>query len=207
MPQRTRAISTGLAFLALLAAGCSSPDHDVDFWPAPDVRGEVAPPGAAPGEFVLVTPSHQATGVAVRPTFSWQTSLRATSFILTIHDDSDGLAGTDASLVYEVTRPWETTYRLSSELAHATRYEWRVVAINEYGEKSSNSARFTTVPSDEAVWDGDLSSLQLHDVGISGGAYMVGDVSATYSEIEVFRAVTVPFWIVTGFAGFEQFID
>lgn len=93
----------------------------------------------APDTPTLTAPNNSATGVNVRPEFSWNAADNATSYRLLVSSQSNF-----SSLVVNQSGITGTSYTLNSNLSDTTTYYWRVEAINDYGSSLSSSRTFTT---------------------------------------------------------------
>jgi uncharacterized protein (TIGR02145 family) len=95
--------------------------------------------GTAPAVPTLSTPANNATGQAVNPTLTWNTSNGATSYTLQVSTNSNF-----TSFVYNQSGLTNTSQQLSG-LSYLTQYYWRVSATNSYGTSNYSSVwNFTT---------------------------------------------------------------
>ncbi len=88
---------------------------------------------AVPAVVNLSAPADGATGVSVKPTFSWSSATNATSYSIEIDDNSDF-----SSPVVTGTLSG-TTFTPFSFLAHNTQYYWRVTSNNACGEAAASA--------------------------------------------------------------------
>jgi hypothetical protein len=87
----------------------------------------------------LTAPADGATGVSVKPTFSWASATNATSYYVEVDDNSDFSSPVVTGAVSG------TSFTPSSFLDHDTEYFWRVTANNACGDASASSTfDFTT---------------------------------------------------------------
>ncbi|HEV8538637.1 MAG TPA: glycosyl hydrolase family 18 protein [Bacteroidota bacterium] len=105
---------------------------------------------SAPAAPNLSAPSNAATGIAVNPTLTWNSSVGATSYRLQVSTSSSF-----SSLVVDNSGNTATSYAASG-LSNSTTYYWRVNAANTGGTSAwSNTFSFTTtgtpVPSSD-LW-------------------------------------------------------
>ncbi len=88
----------------------------------------------------LASPANAATGVALRPTLSWNTLAGATSYLLEVAADAGF-----SSIVYSTTTG-STSQQVGVDLAGSTLYYWRVTGINGCGTGVASVSRsFTTM--------------------------------------------------------------
>jgi hypothetical protein len=95
------------------------------------------------GSFSLTSPSDNATQVAIKPTLRWNASENALSYTLTISENED-FSGEKA----EITDIAETEYTFTSNLKYETTYYWKVTAIGEGDDNTTDCAEvfsFTTM--------------------------------------------------------------
>jgi hypothetical protein len=95
----------------------------------------------APGMFSLSSPADTATGVGTTPTLMWTPAVNAADYRVQV--DTDGtFAGT---LVINVLAGAMTSYPVpASVLSPGTKYFWRVIAENIYGQSVAGPFSFTT---------------------------------------------------------------
>lgn len=94
-----------------------------------------------PADFALTAPGDQAEGVPVRPAFSWEDSLGATTYRLEVATDEPF-----GDIVYAAADLEGTTHTPDQDLTAGVQYYWRVTAVNTIGETRATNApfRFTT---------------------------------------------------------------
>jgi hypothetical protein len=119
-----------LAFLALAAAamaGCGD-------------KG-TGSASYGPGAFTMLAPAKDATGVAVRPTFSWAASEGAVSYTFQLSESSGFLA-----VLIDQGGIGTTEYTPAVALNASTTYYWRVWAVDAVGQTLADGAPwgFTT---------------------------------------------------------------
>ena len=117
---------------------------------------------ASPAPFNLTTPATDASNVGLSPLLGWEPAVQASRYRIEIARDP-----TFADVVY-TTETGATSHTVAIMLDHATRYYWRVSAINECGQTPSSATRsFTTKPvpgecapgsSASAVYDADFEA-------------------------------------------------
>lgn len=95
----------------------------------------------APGSFSQTTPASSATGVNINPSFSWTSSLEATTYTLVVSTNSNL-----SSPVINQSGINGTNYSPASALALNTTYYWRVTAVNSSGSTvaTNGGISFTT---------------------------------------------------------------
>lgn len=95
----------------------------------------------APGAFALTSPVNGATGVATTPTLDWGDATNATSYTLTVDNNSDF-----SSPVLLQSGITSSQHTLGAALTQATQYHWRVSAVNGGGstDATNNPFSFTT---------------------------------------------------------------
>ncbi|MBN2007432.1 MAG: S8 family serine peptidase [Anaerolineae bacterium] len=163
----------------------------------------------APVATKLLTPSHTAIGVSVRPTLSWVTNTTASEYTLEVAADP---AFTNVVYTAGFTTNATVQHTLPITLEYSTAYYWRVTAGNVCGNgASSPTFRFTThaqplticadpllpIPDDDAT--GVTSTLTVPadnvvldlDVIISATHTWVGDLSFTLEHLESGTKVTL----------------
>jgi len=94
---------------------------------------------SAPSAPTLSSPADGATGVALRPNFTWSGASGAISYLLEVDDDSDFSSPVYAHLVSG------TSDSPSTDLPSSTTLYWRVTANNPCGSTASSSRSLTTV--------------------------------------------------------------
>lgn len=120
------------AYVFQLQAASASANRSVDL--SLTVSNAVAP---APS---LTTPAAAATGVALRPTFSWAASPQAAAYVIEVATDA-----AFANIVFTATT-MATTATPTTDLASSTTYYWRVRADNACGTGATLAGRsFTTL--------------------------------------------------------------
>ena len=93
-----------------------------------------------PTAIVLTAPANSASGVALRPTFTWEENVDATSYQLQVSTDDF------ATTVINATGLTEETFTATSNLRMVTTYSWRVRGVNGGGNGAWSDVRiFTTV--------------------------------------------------------------
>jgi hypothetical protein len=95
----------------------------------------------APGAFSLSSPADLATGVTATPTLSWTPSTNAANYRVQIDT-----AGTFLGVLVINVLEGATTYSYlvsGSTLTLGTKYFWRVIAENVYGQAVSGPRSFT----------------------------------------------------------------
>jgi hypothetical protein len=88
----------------------------------------------------LLTPANGATSVAAQPTFSWNASAQAASYLIEIATDA---AFDNIILAQTVTT---TSFQPTAALPTDTQIFWRVTAANTCGNGTSSVFAFTTQP-------------------------------------------------------------
>ena len=116
-----------------------------------NVFAGTAPNTAPPGAFSLTSPANGATGVSLTPTLDWGDASSAASYTLLLDNDSDF----SSPLLFQ-SGIAASQLVVSSALANATTYYWRVSAVNAGGSKaaSNNAFSFTTLPAVPAAPSG-----------------------------------------------------
>lgn len=95
----------------------------------------------APLSPVLLSPAEAASGVDLKPEFSWSVSNWASDYSLEVAIDP-----AFSGLVINATDLTSTSYTPTDELASSMRYYWRVKAVNACGESAYSPVyTFTTV--------------------------------------------------------------
>lgn len=104
---------------------------------------------ASPQAFELLTPANPSSDISVTPTFTWEQSDNAETYVLSISTD-----GNMADPVFTSTSftrgddPDEVSFELPSEdrLLFGETYFWQVTASAEGGDLLSGISRFSTLP-------------------------------------------------------------
>ncbi|MFA5074368.1 MAG: hypothetical protein WC539_10790, partial [Nitrospirota bacterium] len=93
-----------------------------------------------PGAFSQTAPASGATGIAVKPTFTWGASSGATSYDAYYGTTSPGTLQTNVAT---------TSYTPTTALSNNTKYYWKIVAKNGDGSTTATGApwNFTTMAS------------------------------------------------------------
>jgi hypothetical protein len=82
-----------------------------------------------PDQVITTLPANNAQSVILKPDFSWQAALNATSYKLQVSTDNQF-----SSIVFEKTIAGQTTYKTESALTIGTNYFWRVRGNNSTGD-------------------------------------------------------------------------
>jgi hypothetical protein len=107
--------------------------------PGAPFGGVVAP--TVPIAPTLVSPANAATGIAISPTLSWNTSTGASSYRVQVSTVSNF-----ATTVYDQSGIASTSTLVTPALANNTPYYWRVNATNTQGTSEWSAERsFTTI--------------------------------------------------------------
>jgi len=94
-----------------------------------------------PSAITLSAPADAATGVGLRPTFTWAENVDATSYQFQLTD------GTFPTTLIDQTGLTDETFTPTSNLRMNTTYSWRVRGVNGGGNGTWSAVRtFTTVP-------------------------------------------------------------
>ena len=94
-----------------------------------------------PGAFALLLPSEGAVNVARRPLLHWQAAAQGTRYRMEVARDAKFV-----DIVYSI-ETGATSHVMETDLAYATRYYWRVTALNDCGSTAGTTiASFTTTP-------------------------------------------------------------
>ena len=97
---------------------------------------------AAPGDFSLLTPADNVTGVGTTPILTWTPATGASDFRVQI--DTSGTFTASSLLVNAVENGTTYSYTVSSGVLTAgTPYHWRVVAENAYGQSVAGPRTIT----------------------------------------------------------------
>jgi PKD repeat protein/photosystem II stability/assembly factor-like uncharacterized protein len=105
---------------------------------------------APPASFAKITPTNPATGIAINPTLSWQTSSSATSYEYCYDSTNDNACGANW-----ISSGTNTTINLTG-LNNTTTYYWQARAVNSGGITYANDDvwwSFTTTIAPN-VWTG-----------------------------------------------------
>ncbi len=95
----------------------------------------------APGMFSLSSPADTAAGVGTTPTLMWTPAVNAADYRVQV-DTAGTFAGT---LVINVLTGAMTSYPVpASMLSPGTKYFWRVIAENIYGQSVAGPFSFTS---------------------------------------------------------------
>ena len=90
-----------------------------------DLLFNIGAPGSAPS---MTSPANLTNGLSTTPTFTWQTTFGAESYVLEISQVNDF-----SSIVQSIPAITSTTYKLTTPLAQDAEYFWRVTAANSCG--------------------------------------------------------------------------
>lgn len=134
-------------------------------------------PITPPAAITLTSPANSATGVGLRPTFTWEADTAATSYQIQLSTVADF-----ASTVINATGIAAQTHTAASNLRMNTAYFWRVRGVNGGGNGAWSEVRsFTTVP----------ATMTMHGNGGSsfGGAIGTGTLSVTHDATHVYFQV------------------
>jgi subtilisin family serine protease len=152
-----------------------------------------------------VSPAAGASGVAIRPTFTWDPMPRAIGYQIQV---DEGLSVSASPVIDETIAATETAFTPAAPLAGITQHTWRVRAVNTCGPGAWSSPRsFTTaVTPDVLLVDDDdnspdVRSAYTNALDALGVTYDVWDTDN--SDDEPSAAVLSSYRLVIWFTGDE----
>lgn len=121
-----------------------------------------------PAAIVLTSPSNSATGVSLRPTFTWEADAEADTYQLQVSTSSDF-----STTVVNTTGITGTSQAIGTNLRMAVNYFWRVRGVNGGGNGDWSETR---------TFNSQWSTMTLHGNGGGGFGNVVGDAILTITH-------------------------